>query len=435
MSKNDSNVINSTLSIAIPTFTDKNLDKKNVTYYNIEVYNNYSKQQWGVEKRYNEFNDLRDKLVKLLPNIPALPGKTMFKVTSYDGLTKRKLQLEQFLQSCVQRKDIMTSEAFKEFVEMERHSPELTANGPEKIAEYVDLPLGIRDFVYLKYENIMFLACSDMNIASRLDAYLTNVNLPWEKKTDAHISVGAVFAYKVTNDSNNAFYFEKLWAKSFPKQTGVISWEPESSTLAVGLDDGKIFFYKINSESNFLQFDELCELKPHSNRIMGLCFDSKSGYIYSCSSDKKFVVSEINYQESVTEVTTGSHGFTNMLCDKKNERLFLTNEVGVVFVYSVSTFPPTLLTSVQTSSKTSIRGFYIDYKKYYIFSATLAGKISVLDLGQPGKERFIKEITAFGGNLKLRCLRYNSISNELISGDDTGRITIWSLKRGQPICN
>jgi WD40 repeat protein len=205
-------------------------------------------------------------------------------------------------------------------------------------------------------------------------------------------------------------------------------------TLAVGLDDGKIFFYKVAADSNFLQFDELCELKPHNSRVMGISFDSRSGYIYSCSSDKRVIVSEINYQESVTEVTVGSHGFTNMFCDKKNERLFLTNEVGVLFVYSISTFPPTLLTSVQTSSKNSIRGLYIDYKKFYIFTSTLAGKISVMDLGLPGKERFIKEITAFGGNQKIRVMRYNPNSNELITGDDDGKITIWSLKKGQPIC-
>jgi WD40 repeat protein len=90
---------------------------------------------------------------------------------------------------------------------------------------------------------------------------------------------------------------------------------------------------------------------------------------------------------------------------------------------------------VQTSCKTSIRGLYIDYKKFYIFSATLTGKISILDLGLPGKERFIKEITTFGGDQKIRVIRYNAMTNELISGDDTGKITIWSLKRGQPICN
>lgn len=167
---------------------------------------------------------------------------------------------------------------------------------------------------------------------------------------------------------------------------------------------------------------------------MGIAFDSKTGYIYSCSSDKKFIVSEINYQESVTEITTGSHGFTNLIFDRKNERLFLTNEVGVVFAYSISTFPPTLLTSVQTSSKSSIRGLYIDYKKFYIFTGTLAGRIGILDLGLPGKERFIKEITTFGGQMKIRVIRYNSISNELITGDDDGKITIWSLKTGQPVC-
>ena len=39
-----------------------------------------------------------------------------------------------------------------------------------------------------------------MNIASRVDVYITNINLPWEKKTGQHISVGAVFAFKAIED-------------------------------------------------------------------------------------------------------------------------------------------------------------------------------------------------------------------------------------------
>ena len=34
-----------------------------------------------------------------------------------------------------------------------------------------------------------------MKISSRFDAYLTNVNLPWKKKT--HIIVGLVFIIKI----------------------------------------------------------------------------------------------------------------------------------------------------------------------------------------------------------------------------------------------
>jgi WD40 repeat protein len=167
---------------------------------------------------------------------------------------------------------------------------------------------------------------------------------------------------------------------------------------------------------------------------MGISYDSKTGYVYTCSSDKKFIISELAYPENFTEVTTGSHGFTNLVFDKKNDRLFLTNEVGVVFIYSISSFPPILLYSVQTSSKSNIRGICIDYKKLYIFTATLAGRISILDLGLPGKERFIKEITGFGSEMKIRIILYNSLSNEIITGDEDGKITVWSLKSGQPIC-
>lgn len=134
---------------------------------------------------------------------------------------------------------------------------------------------------------------------------------------------------------------------------------------------------------------------------MGIYYDSKTGYIYSCSSDKKFIVSEINYQESVTEVANSSHGFTNLVSDKKNSRIFVTNEVGVISVYSIASFPPVLLTSVQTTSKTSIRALHVDYKKMYIFTGTADGKIGVLDLGLPGKERFVKEITSLDSGKRV----------------------------------
>lgn len=400
--KTEEAMMTSTLAVSVPSFTEKYIEKNTITFYNVEVYNNYSKQKWLLEKRYSEFESLFKALGKIVPNVPQMPGKTIFKVTSYDGLTKRRVQLEKFLRECVLRKDIVSNETFKDFLELEKHSPELSYNSPTKISELADMPLGVRDFIYLKYENIIFMANSDMNIASRVDAYITNVNLPWEKKTDAHISVGAAFAYKVIIDSNNEYSFDKLWAKSYPVQTGIINWDSESSTLSVGLDNGKIYFYKVSPDSNFMQYEELCELKPHTGRVMGIAFDFKTGYIYSCSSDKKFIVSEINFQESITEVTIGSHGFTNLVCDKKNERLFLSNEVGVVFVYSYSTYPPTLLNTIQTSSKESLRGIHVDYRKFYIFTASQQGKICVLELGHPGKERFIKEVTTFGGNTKVK---------------------------------
>jgi hypothetical protein len=134
---------------------------------------------------------------------------------------------------------------------------------------------------------------------------------------------------------------------------------------------------------------------------MGISYDAKIGYIYSCSSDKKFIVSEVHYQQSVSEIANGTHGFTSLIHDKKNERMFLANEGGAIYVYSISGYEQNLLNLVQTSSKSPIRGMHVDYKKLYIFTASSEGKISVLELGLPGKERFIKEISTFSGNKKV----------------------------------
>ena len=98
-----------------------------------------------------------------------------------------------------------------------------------------------------------------------------------------------------------------------------------------------------------------------------------------------------------------------------------------------NTFPPNIVNIIQTNSINCIRGLDIDYTKQYIFTGTNKGNISILDLGQPGKEKLIKEISYFGGNLEIRIVRFNAIDRELYTGDQKGKITVWSLKSGQSI--
>jgi len=57
-----------------------------------------------------------------------------------------------------------------------------------------------------------------------------------------------------------------------------------------------------------------------------------------------------------------------------------------------------------------------------------------LELGLPGKERFIKELSAFEGNTLVRIIKYYGKRNELITGDRDGKIMIWSVRNGKPIC-
>jgi len=92
-----SDYLQSNLEITIHEFFEKYVDGKTVTFYKIEVYDNFSKETWNLEKRYSEIDLLHKTINKLYPNIPPMPGKTLFKIKDRDQLEKRKKQLEVFL--------------------------------------------------------------------------------------------------------------------------------------------------------------------------------------------------------------------------------------------------------------------------------------------------------------------------------------------------
>jgi len=105
----------STIEVTINEFGEKYIDGKTVTFYKIEIYDNYSKEKWTMEKRYSEIDALHKSLSKLYPSIPPMPGKTLFKIKDKDQLEKRKKQLETFLKECAKRKDIESNEILKHF--------------------------------------------------------------------------------------------------------------------------------------------------------------------------------------------------------------------------------------------------------------------------------------------------------------------------------
>jgi len=105
------------------------------------------------------------------------------------------------------------------------HNSNTICYSPVKITELSELPLGIRDFHYLNDKGLLFFALSDMKITSRLDSYLTNVSLPWEKKDDTYATVGALLFYRVgLREKDGEWIFTRLWAKNFPIQTNILFW-------------------------------------------------------------------------------------------------------------------------------------------------------------------------------------------------------------------
>ena len=430
----DSN-LTAILGVEVQSYSEKYIEGKTATFYLIELISHVTNKTWTIEKRYSEFKAIYDKMRKIFPRLPTIPGKTLTKVTSEQGLNKRKDLFQIFLRECVQRRDILQNIDFQNFLDLERNAPEIVGNDVKQIYDYKKCPLGVRSFIIVPHREIMLVCCSNMNIISRTNVTLTNLAFGANKGDECKIPMGAAFIYQCKPDKKEIYIIHKIWAKPFPTQTGVIYWDDKNEIYCIGLDDGRVFAYKGVPNTHYLQMNKVCELCFHTDRVMGVALEPYSMKLYTCSTDRTFYVTDLtkNVVENVL-INTSLSGYTNMEIDVPNQRIFLTNETGELSVYSLKTSPPALVRNLQTSSISSIRAFHIDYQNNYIFTGNVGGKICIMNLTAQNKERLISEISNFGvGQQKIRVCRNDPINYELITGDENGRVTIWNLKTGKPI--
>ena len=423
------------IGISIKSFNEKYISGKTVTFYDVEVTSHITQNSWIIPKRYNEFKAIHTSLSKKFLDLPQIPGSTIFKITSEDQLNKRKNQLEFFLRACVQRRDVFLNTEFRQFLELEKNAPEVVANDVSNKYDYKKCPLGVRGLIVVPNREIMCVCCSDMNVISRADSMLSNFSFPWEKKSKSHVPLGAAFIYQCKPDPKEIYIIHKIWAQSYPIQTGIIYWEDKNEIYCVGNDDGRVHLYKAVPKTHYLKMDTLATLFIHSNRVMGLHLDPETMTLYTCSTDKNFCVTDLNSEKFISHlVHTSTSGYTNLVFDKGNHRLFLTDEEGELSIFSTVIYPPTQVKSIRLTSMACIRAAFLDKLNNYFFTGSVNGIITIVNLGEPGKERLATEMSSFSiGIMKIRVCVGNTKSNELITGDEIGRVTVWNLKTGRPI--
>ena len=239
----DSN-LTAILGIKVLSYAERYVDKKTATFYKIEIKSHITENVWNLEKRYSEFYSIHEKLNKLFPRLPQIPGKTFGRVTSEDALNKRKELLEAFLRECVKRRDILQNSDFQKFLELESNAPEVVGNTVSLIYDYKKCPMGVRDFIVVPNREIMCVCCSNMNLISRTNVTLTNFAFGKTKGDDCKIPMGAAFIYQCKPDPKEIYKIHKIWAKAFPVQTGVIHWEDKNEIYSIGLDDGRVLAFK-----------------------------------------------------------------------------------------------------------------------------------------------------------------------------------------------
>ena len=85
----------------------------------------------------------------------------------------------------------------------------------------------------------------------------------------------------------------------------------------------------------------------------------------------------------------------------------------------------------------NIKDIFVSVNQFYLFTCDVKGKISIIDFGslnnKNNNNNNCSEISQFGGKTALRAIIYDETKRELITGDESGKIVVWSIKTGQPV--
>ena len=73
--------VTATMTIDVPSFTERKDGASNVVFYNVVIGFQKNNKSWTLQKRYSEFDALDKNLKDIHPNMPTLPGKTLFKLS------------------------------------------------------------------------------------------------------------------------------------------------------------------------------------------------------------------------------------------------------------------------------------------------------------------------------------------------------------------
>jgi len=419
--------------VTIPSYKDSDLGKSHVTFYVIEIRRRGNKV-WTLEKRFNEFAELNSLLSKTYGHLPAMPHKTLLPLKEPSQINERRETLEKYLQVLSKRKDIISSEPLKRFLQLDNFAPEIVTKFPTHITDLKGFRFGIRDFIYLPEEGIMFVTTGDMSAISRFDSYVSNMKIPWGAvgSYEGAAVLGTVECYKqVPGDTQ--FQFEKLWGTNFESQAIVLYWDQICSILVIGKDNGSIMILKV-SGPDYSQYEQVCNFQAHSKRIMGLYLNSITEYVYSIGEDKKFNVHHAKNGGIVANIYCGSNPLTNMIVDKENKRAFISNKNGHIFIFDISSRMPRIIFHIKAQTKGNIRGLYFDAYKNYLLTANYDdGVLALIDMQKPGKERYASIVANFEGKKKVRSCVWSTYRTELYTGTEDGVLTFWDAKDVNPL--
>lgn len=280
-------------------------------------------------------------LSKFFIKVPSFPSKSVTKVTSITELTKRRDNLNQFLKDLVKRSDLISNIYVIKFLKLENHFSDFNLFQPLLLYNLDDLPYPVTAFHFDKRTNLMFIGLSNSSISGKINNYFSKFKLFSNKDSGAGINIsGVLMIYNLIKNNYGEVHLEQLYEKPFNSEVCSINFYEKQNMLCLGFSNGTMIINKIyiNESSKISKelVEEVCTVKAHKKKIVGVCINFSTGYIYSVARESNLNISEINYQSLMKSIQLSKKEISTMVYDETWNRLFLGDDTGSVWIIDIT---------------------------------------------------------------------------------------------------
>ena len=412
---------------------------ENTEIFKIHITDNFHKKSWEIEKDHSDFNILYNKLSSIFFDIPSLPQKQILNLYDVESVNKKRTIYQQFLTICTNRKDIYSSNEFKSFLELQKYAPDLFGNTPLLGGAIEFLPESVTDFKFVEDDNIniIILTTAEMGVNKiRTDERILNFKNRLQTGNEEVIHnnnvQGMTIIFEIKK-SQGQYNFNQIWQRKFKTLNTCIYFDKITKSIFIGREDGFVSVHKVLTQTHYTELDLIIELKNHFSRITDIWYDANRGKMFTISTDRRLVACDVNFNSQMIEINRSVHNYTKIYSDAQNNRLFAATDGGIIELYSLEKYPPVKKCRIRISGLGYIPDFYYNAFNLHLFTCDKNGKITVIEIGEKGKEKTSSQISQFGFKNSLSVIEYDSNKHQIITGDTMGKIIIWNIKSGEPI--
>ena len=169
---------------AVTVVSSRNSEGRNSHTLYVLIVEYDPQHQWTIERRFSEFEDLRTALSEFIqgPALPLLPAKTFTRSLDPGFIAWRRKELDRWMQHVLQSEFVQRSVIFAHFCGVQQQLGEKAVGYylPVETKSMTDPQFGLNDCFHHEKDGVMFTACEDVNVLSKLERKLTNIRLPWE---------------------------------------------------------------------------------------------------------------------------------------------------------------------------------------------------------------------------------------------------------------